>query len=92
MESFINALAPFAITGALASIVVQYTKSFFEQHSAWRLPYAIGISIVAGIALQFTALVPTEWYATIVNVFAAANTVYLVILKTIEAKPPAPRA
>lgn len=83
LTQFGSAIAPFAITGAIVSIIVQYTKSFFEKRGN-KLLWAIGVSVVGGIVLQFANLIPTNWLTTIAAVFASANTVYLLVIQWTE--------
>jgi hypothetical protein len=82
-------IGPYAITGAVVSLIVQFTKSFFAK-SAHKLLWAIVISILGGVVLQFVYLIPTNWFGTIVAVLASANTVYLVVIQWFESDTPAP--
>ena len=84
MNEFIISVMPFAITGAIVSAIIQATKVLFKK-SGNKLLLAIGVSIVGGIILQFTSLVPSEWYTTVIAVFAAANTIYVSVVKLLEA-------
>ena len=83
LNQFWTAIAPFAITGGIVSLIVQYTKAAFEK-SAHKTLWAIGIAIVAGIVVQFAGLVPTNWLTTIAAIVAAANTWYLLVLQWLE--------
>lgn len=82
MNELITSLAPLAITGAIVSIIIQATKNVLSK-SGHKVLLTIGVSIVCGTILQFTPFVPTPWIETIVAVFAAANTVYLAVIKLI---------
>lgn len=89
LAQFWAQVAPFAITGAIVSLIIQATKQAFGK-SAHKTLWAIVISIVAGVIVQFAGLVPTAWLTTIAGVLAAANTWYLVVLQWFESDPPAP--
>lgn len=92
LSSFLGQIAPFAIVGAIVSLLVQYVKQFFTA-KGHALLFCIALSILAGIIVQFMSLVPTTWLTTIVNVFAAANTIYLAIVQWFEpSQPPSPAA
>ena len=83
LSQFFSTIAPYAITGAIVSTIVQVTKNFFSK-SHYKLLLAIGVSIIGGIILQFVYLLPTNWLTTVAEVFGAANTVYLVIIQWFE--------
>lgn len=87
ISQFAAAVAPYAITGAIVSLLVQWLKPIFDK-SGHKLLLAILGSILGGVALQFVGLVPTEWFTTIVSVFASANTVYLLVIQWFEDSTP----
>lgn len=92
LASFWAVIAPYAITGGIVSLIVQATKSAFEK-SGHKALLAIGVSVVAGVIVQFIGFVPTNWLTTIAAVLAAANTWYLLVLQWIETPtlPPTPQ-
>lgn len=89
LAQFWAQVAPFAITGAIVSLIIQATKAAFSK-SAHKTLWAIIISIIAGIIVQFAGLVPTAWLTTIAGVLAAANTWYLVVLQWFESDTTTP--
>ena len=68
----------FALTGAVVSGLVEYTKGFLAK-AGHRTLYVIGISIVGGLGVYFFHLVPTNWVEACLGVWAAANTVYIAV-------------
>lgn len=73
---FFSTIAPYAITGAIVSIFVQYTKDFLNK-STHKFFYVIGASILIGIIAKFANLIPGEWFTAISGVWASANSAYL---------------
>ena len=71
-------LGGFAITGALVSIVTQFTKKYILS-SNLRMVYVIALSVVGGLVVYFFHLIPTNIVNSIIGVWAAANTVYVAI-------------
>lgn len=71
-----------AITGAIVSLITQGLKKVVKDD--WgRLAVAIALSIIGGGVIYLLQLYPA--YAQgIVGVFAAANTVYLLLIRPIE--------
>ncbi len=92
LSTFWGAIAPYAVTGAIVSLIVQATKDAFAK-SIHKTLWAIVISIACGIIVQFAGLGPTNWLTTIAAILAAANTWYLVVLQWFESTPtpPAPQ-
>ena len=78
MNELFSTVAPLAITGALVSALVQYTKDFLSK-STHKFIYVIVASVLLGVVLKFANLIPTNWATTIIGVWASANSVYLAI-------------
>lgn len=83
MTQFFGAIIPFAITGALVSAIVQFSKPYITK-SGNKALLAVAVSIVGGIILWAFKFVPINWLETILSVWAAANTVYLAVIQWFE--------
>jgi len=85
----IATIGGFALTGALVSALVQYTKGFIAKKGN-RTLYVIGISVIGGLVAYFFHLVPTDIVETVLGVWASANTVYIAVAKFLPASPTMP--
>lgn len=72
------AVGSLAVTGALVSLVAQYTKSWIEKRRN-KMLWVLLLSVGGGGALWLLQLVPTSWWVPVIGVFGFANTAYLVI-------------
>jgi hypothetical protein len=79
----LTALGGYAITGAVVSTIVQYTKDWLASRPV-KMIYTFGISIIGGIVLYSINFVSANYIAAILGVWASANTVYLVIYKPLQ--------
>lgn len=89
---FAAQIAPFAIVGVIVNGVMQYAKQYFEKssHKVWLL---VGISVVGGLIAYFAGALPENFLTAITGVLAAANTIYVLVVRWFEnPTPPAPPA
>lgn len=77
-QELTTALASLSITGAIVSLVAQYTKGWIEKRSN-KMLWVVLLSVAGGGALWLLQLVPTQAWVPVLGVFAFANTCYLVI-------------
>lgn len=68
-----------SIVGAIVSLIIQYTKRWYEANSLEAKAISIGVSILVGTF--YVVLRNTGWLETVVGILAAASTVFAFILK-----------
>ena len=68
----------FALTGAVVSAIVEFTKGFLNTQQK-RTAYVVGMSVLGGLGVYFFHLIPTDVVTTIFGIWAAANTVYIAV-------------
>ena len=88
MNTTIQTLLSFALTGVVISAVAEYTKSFLSK-AGHRTLYVVGLSIVGGLIVYYGHLIPQNIVMTTVGVWAAANTAYLAIVQFLPNSTPA---
>lgn len=71
-------ISGFALTGVVITAVAQYTKSFLS-HAGHRTLYVVGLSVAGGLIVYFGHLIPENWIADVIGVWAAANSAYIAI-------------
>ena len=84
----VTLIVSFALTGAVVSAVVEYTKGFLAK-ATHRTVYVVGVSVLGGLVVYFFHLVPTNIVETLVGVWAAANTVYVAVTQYLGTSTPA---
>lgn len=72
-------LTTLAITGALVSVVAQFTKRWLQRKASKQI-WVIVLSLGAAGILYLMNSVPATWMETAVVVWTMANTMYLVIM------------
>ena len=80
MSEFLITLGSFAFTGFVVSMVSQWAKQYITKKSS-KLFFVVGLSIAGGSIAYFVQFLPGNIVEVIVGVFAAANSVYLVVVK-----------
>jgi hypothetical protein len=73
-------ISSFALTGLVVSTFAEFTKDFLDKQGHKTL-YVIALSIIGGLGIYYAHLVPTNIVETLVGVWAAANTVYVALIK-----------
>lgn len=93
MNSTLQTLLSFALTGVVISAVAENTKLFLTK-AGHRTLYVVGLSVVGGLIVYYGHLIPENIIVTIVGVWAAANSAYLAIVQFLPniTTPPAPQA
>lgn len=87
MNTF-QAFLSLGLTGAVVSAVAEYTKGFLAQ-AGHRTLYVVGLSVVGGLAVYFFHLIPANWVAICLGVWASANTVYIAVTQYLGPSSPA---
>lgn len=82
---FIQTITPYAVTGALVSMVVQVVKQYLDK-SSHKFLLVIFASLIGGIAFHFIGLIPQSWLIGAAGIWASANTIYLALDQVFNAK------
>lgn len=74
-----TAITSLAITGAVVSVITQYTKKWLAKKAS-KQAWVVLLSLGAAGILYLLNLVPAEWWQLTVGVWTMANTVYFIIM------------
>ena len=80
IQDVIATLGGMALTGAVVSVIVQYTKNWLASRGH-KVLWVILLSVILGTGAYFSHLIPTGWIQVVFGVWASANSAYLVVYK-----------
>lgn len=76
-------IGAYALTGAIISSLIQWTKAWINSRSGKILWTAL-ISLILGAGVYYAQLIPGSVLIVVAGIFSAANTVYALFFKGTE--------
>lgn len=80
MSQLLITIGSYALTGFIVSAIAQLAKQKITN-KVFKLLFVVGLSIVGGGLAYLANFIPGNVAEVIIGVFAAANSIYLVVVK-----------
>jgi hypothetical protein len=89
LTQFAAQIAPFAITGVIASAIVQAGKQFLAK-TGHKVLLLVAVSLILGAVTFFIHALPDAFLTDAAGILASANAIYVLVIQWFESDSPVP--